>query len=199
MCLCSTSHADFLFAFNQQAGTVIETVGNQRAIYLGRFVFDLPTPSEDFIGIWAGATIQNANNTRLFLGNSNLNFDGNTSMVNTGVVLSQLTNNPTFVAAPGLPPLTPGTGVAPLALSAPVGNALRQLLTSNNYLDGWLVSNDPNHLFTAPSSSNPLFGNVVPLNAMVGITAVPEPGSMALVGLLLVGAGTVRLRRQLVV
>ena len=198
MCFCSVSQADFLFASSQQAGTVIETVGTQRAVYLGRFFFDRPTPAEGFIGIWAGATIQNANNVQLFLGNSNLTFNGNISMVSTGVALSQLTSNPTFVAAPGLPPLTPGTGVAPLALSASAGNTLRQLLESNGFLDGWLVSNNPNHLFTAPSSSVPGSGNPVAFNAFVGITAVPEPGSMALVGLLIVGAGAVRLRRRFV-
>jgi len=191
-----------LFAFGQQAGTVIETVGNQRAIYLGRFEFDSPS-SNDFTGIWAGVTIRDANNVRLFLGNGALTFDGNASMVDSGVVFTQLTNNqPTAVAAPGLPPSLSGLGVAPLALSAPVGNALHQLLTNsanlsfpNGYLDGWLVSNDPNHLFTAPSSSNPLSSSATPFNAFLGITAVPEPSSIVLVGLLIVGAGAARLRR----
>ena len=205
MCLCSTSYADMLFSFGQQAGTVIETVGNQRAIYLGRFQFDGPTPSNDFTGIWAGVTIRDANNVRLFLGNGDLTFDGNASMVDSGVVFTQLTNNqPTAVAAPGLPPSMSGLGVAPLALSASVGNALHQLLTSsanssfpNGYLDGWLVSNNP-QLFTAPSSSNPLSSSATPFNAFIGITAVPEPSSIVLIGLLMAGAGGTRLRRRFV-
>ena len=204
ICLCSTTYADMLFAFHQQAGTVIETVGNQRAIYLGRFEFDGPPPSTDFSGIWAGATIRDASTVRLFLGDGNMTFNGNASMVDTGVVFTQLANNqPTAVVAPGLPPSMSGPGVAPLALSAAAGNSLHQLITSsisagfpNGYLDGWLVSNDPNHLFTAPSSSNPLSSSATPFNAFVGIVAVPEPSSMALVGFLMAGAVAIRLRSR---
>ncbi len=204
ICLCSTSYADMLFAFRQQAGTVIETVGNQRAIYLGRFEFDGPPPSNDFSGIWAGATIRDANNVHLFLGNGDLTFNGNASMVDTGVVFTQLTNNqPTAVVAPGLPPSMSGPGIAPLSLTAPAGSSLHHLLTSsvsasfpNGYLDGWLVSNDPTHLFTAPSSSNPLSSSATPFNAFVGVVAVPEPSSIALVGLLLAGAVAIRVRRR---
>lgn len=202
MCLCSTSYAELIFAFGQQTGTIIETVGNQRAIYLGRFEFDGPPPSTVLTGIWAGATIRDANNVKLFLGDGNTLFNGNASMVDTGVVFTQLTNNqPTAVAIPGLPPSTSGPGALPLTLSLPAGNALQQLLSRsvnasfpNGYLDGWLVSNDPNHLFTAPSSSNPLSSSAIPFNAFVGITAVPEPSSIVLVGLLIAGAAAGRRR-----
>jgi hypothetical protein len=198
----SVARAEIIFAFRQQAGTIIENTGNERAVYLGRFEFDGLPPATDILGIWAGVTVRDANNVRLYLGNGNVQFQGNSSLVDTGIVFNQLTaNQPTAVAAPGLPPSELGPGVAPLALSAIAGQSLRQMLADSvstsfpsGYLDGWLVSDDPSHLFTAPSSSDPLSGSSTPFNAFVGLTAVPEPASLALVGMIILGIAVRRFK-----
>lgn len=194
--------ADILLSFRQQDGSITETVGNQRAVYLGRFEFGAPATAP-LAGIWAGATLASANNVRLYFGLGNTSFAGNSTMVDTGIVFNQATINPSFVSAPGLPSVFGGPGTDPLALSNSAGVALQQhLLTSaslsnpNGYLDGWLVSTEAGSTFTAPSVSNPLSPNPTPLNAFVGFSAVPEPGSLALLGVAAAGGVASAWRRR---
>lgn len=194
--------ADILLSFRQQDGSITETVGNQRAVYLGRFEFGAPATAP-LAGIWAGATVGAATNVRLYFGLGNTAFAGNSTMVDTGIVFNQASINPTFVSAPGLPSVFNGPGTNPLALSNSAGVALQQhlitsasLSTPNGYLDGWLVSTEAGSTFTAPSVSNPLSPNPLPLNAFVAFSAVPEPGSLALLGLATAGGLAAAWRRR---
>jgi hypothetical protein len=175
-------NGDFIEQVKAQSGSLIEGT-TYRSFYLGR-LFEGRDLSKiaTFTGISAVVTAGNAQNVALYAGiqpgppAGSINIETaitNSSLLNTGVLFTNLSSTQLETLQVG--------GSKGIALSGPVGTALRNQALSNNGLDFWLVAPVAS-TFTAPASSIGTSGTT-PNNFAVRLqfTAVPEPTSMALI------------------
>ena len=182
----SLLNADF-FQFAQQIGQVESLSGDSngtRAIYLGRLLFAEPAPPTVFTGVVALATLREANNVQLWVGNGTT-YSGAASRFDTGIRFTQpsQTENVSVWSSNKIP----GSSgfVMPQNLNFATGLAIRDLYaaTSGN-LDFWLVGNGN---FSAPSGTVGNPPSSFPFAVQLGITAVPEPSSLMLSSMALLG------------
>ncbi len=176
---------------NGQLETLFADSNGTRAVYLGRLFEAVAPPPTGFTGIAAGVVLREANNVQLWVGDG-VTFSSATLKFDTGLRftnLSQTDNLPVF--APQIPNGSPLPG----NLDFVKGLAIRNLLATSNRLDFWLVGNGN---FSAPSGTVGAANSSFPFVVQLGFTAVPEPSSMLLAFLTLIGGGLKLVRNRAV-